>query len=284
MSVPNLQSKDQKSTGRVATLATLKDAPLIIVKELMKNTGLLQVDGNFEFLDFLGDCPSPIQTSSGGCRFRVPPAPSAEDPPMPSPCINLSLDKDQMDFSASCLDYFDFRWPEGVAVFAAAHPFDECSQDDLSQEHAPQTFTSISNPAVAVSVPTAPGTLVLHLEFGKSYFLSVDPKFVHPSAPDVPAEHPARDFQSDVYPGLFELQPIVFWTTHAVPFASGPGRLPGWSQHDSDRKDDWGFLPYWWCADTKKISMGATVHVATSLELAAPRRCIWCSWSFCTSK
>jgi hypothetical protein len=94
MSVPNLQSKDQKSTRRVATLATLKDAPLIIVKELMKNTGLLQVDGNFEFLDFLGDCPSPIQTSSGGCRFRVPPAPSAEDPPMPSPCINLSLDKD----------------------------------------------------------------------------------------------------------------------------------------------------------------------------------------------
>jgi hypothetical protein len=57
--------------------------------------------------------------------------------------------------------------------------------------------------------------------------LSVDPKFVHPSAPDVPAEHPARDFQSDVYPGLFELQPIVSWTTHAVPFASGPGRLPG---------------------------------------------------------
>jgi hypothetical protein len=75
----------------------------------------------------------------------------------------------QMDFSTSCLDYVDFRWPEGVEVFAAAHPYDDIPQEDLSSDPDAPAFQTVSNPAVACIIPTAPGQLVLTLEFGRSY-------------------------------------------------------------------------------------------------------------------
>jgi hypothetical protein len=77
-----------------------------------------------------------------------------------------------MDLSPNCVDYIDFRWPEGVEVFAAAHPFDDIPQEPLQQfpEDAQAQITpSISNPTVASPIPTAPGQLQLNLEFGKSY-------------------------------------------------------------------------------------------------------------------
>ena len=66
-----------------------------------------------------------------------------------------------MDLSPYCVDYVDFRWPEGVEVFAAAHPFDDVENENITPP--------ISNPAVALPIVTAPAQLVLNLEFGKSY-------------------------------------------------------------------------------------------------------------------
>ena len=74
-----------------------------------------------------------------------------------------------MDMSAVCLDYVDFRWPEGVEVFAAAHPFDDISQGELSSDPDAFANRTVSIPAVALVVPTAPDQLVLKLEFGRSY-------------------------------------------------------------------------------------------------------------------
>lgn len=74
-----------------------------------------------------------------------------------------------MDMSAVCLDYVDFRWPEGVEVFAAAHPFDDISQEELSSNPDAYAIQTVSIPAVALVVPTAPDQLVLTLEFGRSY-------------------------------------------------------------------------------------------------------------------
>jgi hypothetical protein len=71
--------------------------------------------------------------------------------------------------SAFCLDYVDFRWPEGVEVFAAAHPFDDISQEELSSNPDAYAIQTVSIPAVALVVPTAPDQLVLKLEFGRSY-------------------------------------------------------------------------------------------------------------------
>lgn len=76
----------------------------------------------------------------------------------------------QMDLSPYCVDYVDFRWPEGVEVFAAAHPFDDVPQDQLSADAGNENIMRpISNPAVALPIVTAPAQLVLNLEFGKSY-------------------------------------------------------------------------------------------------------------------
>jgi len=74
-----------------------------------------------------------------------------------------------MDLSSVCPDYIGFRWPESVEVFAAAHPFDDMPAAELSQNPQEQRPPSISNPALAFPIPTAPGQLVLNLEFGKSY-------------------------------------------------------------------------------------------------------------------
>ena len=74
-----------------------------------------------------------------------------------------------MDLSSACSDYIDFRWPEGVEIFAAAHPFDDMSAAELSQQPQEPKQPAISNPADASPIPTAPGQLVLNLEFGKSY-------------------------------------------------------------------------------------------------------------------
>ena len=74
-----------------------------------------------------------------------------------------------MDLSSVCPDYIDFRWPERVEVFAAAHPFDDMPVAELSQDPQEQMPPSISNPAHALPIPTAPGQLVLNLEFGKTY-------------------------------------------------------------------------------------------------------------------
>ncbi len=93
MSVPTPKASDAKSDLRAITITLEKNAPLRIVKELMKNTGLLSVEGNFEFVDFAADCPSPIPMWTGGCQFRVPPAPLAGDEPKPPPHLTLSLDK-----------------------------------------------------------------------------------------------------------------------------------------------------------------------------------------------
>jgi hypothetical protein len=164
----------------------------------------------------------------------------------------------QMDFSMSCLDYVDFRWPEGVEVFAAAHPFDDISEEELSSYPDSRAIETVSKPAVACIIPTAPVQLVLTLEFGRSYLyetsyfilffmqrlahrthqfyhfpqlyprsLSVDPKFVHPSAPDTPAETPFAEFLSGTAPGLRLLPQVGIFTSHAVPFSSGPGQVPG---------------------------------------------------------
>ena len=153
-----------------------------------------------------------------------------------------------MDMSAVCLDYVDFRWPEGVEVFAAAHPFDDISQGELSSD--PDVFANrtVSIPAGALVVPTAPDQGVLKLEFGRSYLyaalcafqcvvlflthidplsLSVDPKFVHPSDPGAPAETPAIEFENDTSPGLHLVPQVAVFTSHAVPFHSGPGQVPG---------------------------------------------------------
>jgi hypothetical protein len=142
-----------------------------------------------------------------------------------------------MDLSPYCADYVDFRWPEGVEVFAAAHPFDDVENENITPP--------ISNPAVALPIVTAPAQLVLNLEFGKSYLyvfhfishnlfpllfscsLSVDPKYVHPSNPSSPAETPAIDFQSDIMPGLHEVPFVSVFSSHVVPFTSGPGQVPG---------------------------------------------------------
>ncbi len=95
MSVPTPKASDAaKSQRRVITLVPEKNAPLRVVKELLRHTGILQVEGNFEFLDFAADCPSPLPMWTGGCRFRVPPAPSAEEEPKPLPNLTLSLDKE----------------------------------------------------------------------------------------------------------------------------------------------------------------------------------------------
>jgi hypothetical protein len=95
MSVPTPKASDAaKSQRRVVTLVSEKNVPLRIVKELLRNTGILQVEGNFDFLDFAADCPSPLPMWTGGCRFRVPPAPSAEEESKPSPHLTLSLDKE----------------------------------------------------------------------------------------------------------------------------------------------------------------------------------------------
>jgi hypothetical protein len=74
-----------------------------------------------------------------------------------------------MDLSSGCVDYVDFRWPDGVEVFAAAHPLDPVPQEQLTANPDAPTVPSVSNPAVALPIPTAPGQLVLSLEFGKSY-------------------------------------------------------------------------------------------------------------------
>jgi hypothetical protein len=79
----------------------------------------------------------------------------------------------QMDLSPICMDYLDFRWPQGVEVFAAAHPFDDVAPEQLSADLQTQTTPLISNPAVAFPIPTAPGQLQLNLEFGKSYLYVV---------------------------------------------------------------------------------------------------------------
>ena len=90
----------------------------------------------------------------------------------------------QMDFSSGCVDYVDFRWPEGVEVFAAAHPLDEIPREQLSANPDVPIVSSVSNPAVAFPIPTAPGQLVLSLEFGRSYlyvtlFCISKSKFMH---------------------------------------------------------------------------------------------------------
>jgi hypothetical protein len=94
MSVHTPKASDAKSALRPVTIAVEKNAPLRIVKELLKNTGLLAVEGNFEFLDFVADCPSPLAMWTGGCKFRVPPAPSVEEEPKPTPHLTVSLDKE----------------------------------------------------------------------------------------------------------------------------------------------------------------------------------------------
>jgi len=96
MSVPTTPKapSDAMALRRACSLAVVKDAPLRIVKELLTNTGILQVNGNFEFLDFVANCPSPLPMWTGGCCFRVPPAPPADGEPKPSPALTLSLDKE----------------------------------------------------------------------------------------------------------------------------------------------------------------------------------------------
>ena len=95
MSVPTTpKASDAKSQLRSINLSVEKNAPLLIVKELLKNTGLLAVEGNFEFHDFVADCPSPLPMWTGGCKFRVPPAPSVEEEAKPQPQLTISLDKE----------------------------------------------------------------------------------------------------------------------------------------------------------------------------------------------
>jgi hypothetical protein len=57
--------------------------------------------------------------------------------------------------------------------------------------------------------------------------LSVDPKFVHPSDPGAPAETPAIEFENDISPRLHLVPQVAVFTSHAVPFQSGPGQVPG---------------------------------------------------------
>jgi hypothetical protein len=94
MSVPTPKAADAKTQTRSVTLGLVANAPLRIIKELLKNTGILQVEGNFDFEDFEADCPSPLPMWTGGCKFRVPASPSAEDEQKPSPHLTLSLDKE----------------------------------------------------------------------------------------------------------------------------------------------------------------------------------------------
>ena len=90
-----------------------------------------------------------------------------------TPCHSLLLFSffscQQMDFSSQCLDYVDFRWPEGVEVFAAAHPFDDIAEEEGSSFPDSQRIRTVSSPAVACIIPASPGQLVLNLEFGRSY-------------------------------------------------------------------------------------------------------------------
>jgi hypothetical protein len=95
MSLPTPKASDAaKFQRRVVTLVPEKNTPLRIVKELLRNTCILQVEGNFDFQDFAADCPSPLPMWTGGCRFRVPPAPAPEEEPKPSPHLSISLDKE----------------------------------------------------------------------------------------------------------------------------------------------------------------------------------------------
>lgn len=96
MSVPTPAKAptDATSERRAVGLAIQKNAPLRIVKELLTNTGILQVNGNFDFADFVANIPSPLPMWTGGCRFRVPPAPPADGEPKPPPALTLSLDKE----------------------------------------------------------------------------------------------------------------------------------------------------------------------------------------------
>ena len=96
MSVPTPAKAptDATSQRRATSLAIQKSAPLRIVKELLTNTGMLQVSGNFDFHDFVANFPSPLPMWTGGCCFRVPPAPPADGEPKPPPTLTLSLDKE----------------------------------------------------------------------------------------------------------------------------------------------------------------------------------------------
>ena len=94
MSVPAPKAADAKTQTRAVTLGFVANAPLRIIKELLKNTGILQVEGNFDFEDFEADCPSPLPMWTGGCKFRVPAAPAPEEEQKSSPHLTLSLDKE----------------------------------------------------------------------------------------------------------------------------------------------------------------------------------------------